>query len=358
MGKDNKGTSKLVDLPLAQSQSHMVLSGGEGDVAVASSGALVYNDGIWDSITVECWVRDVAIGDHSGYVSAFNSDPKFGAKHFGFLLGTYKKQFAFGIGAGDNTEMDYVLAPDWLTMPNEGKWTHLAGTYDSEDGMKLYVNGLFVGCGHTMSGPLEFPSEGAPPGSVDIVMGGILGGLVDPATGEASQGSFVQGTVDEVRIWSVVREQEDIFAMMHRTVRDEFLGALPDGLELYWRFDFDLINCNTEYSWLPCHYTCDEVRQFKAHMLTHDQKSPGVDLVPSDVPVETLTLARGCQQCPPYPPVEYGSWEPTGPVIAGDHVEITCDDGFRAKPLGDDGSVSPECHFNMDYSPGVECVAR
>ena len=49
---------------------------------------------------------------------------------------------------------------------------------------------------------------------------------------------------------------------------------------------------------------------------------------------------------------------PTGPVIAGEHVEITCDDGFRAKPLGDEGSVTPECHFNMDYSPGVECVAR
>jgi hypothetical protein len=101
---------------MAQSQSHLVLNGKEGSLAIAKEGALVYNDGIWNAITVECWVKDLAIGEHGGYVSAFNGDPKFGAKHFGFLLGTYKKQFAFGIGAGDSTEMDYVLAPVCMCM--------------------------------------------------------------------------------------------------------------------------------------------------------------------------------------------------------------------------------------------------
>jgi hypothetical protein len=44
----------------------------------------------------------------------------------------------------------YIVYQDWLTMPNEGKWTHLAGTYDADEGeMKLYINGLFVGCGKT-----------------------------------------------------------------------------------------------------------------------------------------------------------------------------------------------------------------
>jgi hypothetical protein len=33
----------------------------------------------------------------------------------------------------------------------QGKWTHLAGTYDAEGGMKLYINGLFVGCSHRCS---------------------------------------------------------------------------------------------------------------------------------------------------------------------------------------------------------------
>jgi hypothetical protein len=41
-----------------------------------------------------------------------------------------------------------------------------------------------------------------------------------------------------------------------------------------------------------------------------------VDLVKSDVPCEALTLARGCNHCPPYPPVEYGSVEPSGMTYA------------------------------------------
>jgi len=225
--------------------------------------------------------------------------------------------------------------------------------------MKLYINGLFVGCAKTVSGPIEFPSEGAPQGSVDVVMGGLVGGVTDEVTGGVSEASFMIGNIDEVRIWSVARAQEDIFAFMHRTVRDEFLGPLPEGLELYWRFDFDVIACDPQYDWLPCHYTCDEVRQFKAHMMTHDAKNKGVEIMPSDVPLETLTLARGCQQCPPYPDVEYGTWTPAGGVGAGDHIEITCDDGFRSKPLGEngEGTVSPECQFDMTFTPGVQCVA-
>jgi hypothetical protein len=45
-------------------------------------------------------------------------------------------------------------------------------------------------------------------------------------------------------------------------------------------------------------------------------KGGGVDLVKSDVPCEALTLARGCNHCPPYPPVEYGSVEPSGMTYA------------------------------------------
>jgi hypothetical protein len=351
----------LVDLPLAQSASHMAFAGKEGGVAVAAGAALVFNDGIWDAITVECWVKDLAIGAHSGYVSAFNSDAAFGAKHFGFFLGTYKHQFAFGVGAGDSGDMDYVLAPDWLSKPNEGKWTHLAGTYETDSGLKLYVNGLFVGCAKAVSGPIEFPTQGAPVGSVDVVMGGVVAGLTDPITGAVgAAGSSMTGALDEVRIWSVARGQEDIYNSMHRTLGDEWRavgGALPEGLELYWRFDFDAVSqggCNPDYAWLPCAYTCDEVQQLKAHLLAHKD---GVDLVPSDSPVETLTLARGCMQCPPHPDVDYASWTPTGNVRIGDHVDITCYDGFRTQLLPG-GSASPECLTSMDYTPGVECIAE
>ena len=71
-----------------------------------------------------------------------------------------------------------------------------------------------------MSGPIEFPSKGAPPGSTDVVLGGIPSESPDPATGAVSGGYYVKGAIDEVRVWSVVREQEDIFELLHRTAGD------------------------------------------------------------------------------------------------------------------------------------------
>jgi hypothetical protein len=57
-------------------------------------------------------------------------------------------------------------------------------------------------------------------------------------------------------------------------VRDEFLEPTPDGLELYWRFDFDVVNCLQRIPWIPCRVTCDEVRQYPAHMNTAAAEAP------------------------------------------------------------------------------------
>jgi hypothetical protein len=133
-----------------------------------------------------------------------------------------------------------------------------------------------------MSGPIEFPSKGAPSGSTDVVLGGIPSESPDPATGAVSGGYYVKGAIDEVRVWSVVREQEDVFELLHRTAGDVkeaskgsedalpevsflpsrsfcyyirpllTLDALTQGLELYWRFDFDVVNCNAEYKYVSC----------------------------------------------------------------------------------------------------------
>jgi hypothetical protein len=63
----------------------------------------------------------------------------------------------------------------------------------------------------------------------------------------------------------------------------------------------------------------------------------------------------GCKQCPPYTPVDFGSVGPLGPVGAGDSVQITCNAGYRLKlfPGGDD---TPMCKYNMQYTPGAECI--
>ncbi len=53
--------------------------------------------------TTICVLILLCMCPHTAVGASCIADPSFGAKHYGFILGTYKKQFAFGVGAGDNT---------------------------------------------------------------------------------------------------------------------------------------------------------------------------------------------------------------------------------------------------------------
>ena len=107
--------------------------------------------------------------------------------------------------------MDWVVAPDWLSQPNKGKWVHLAGTFDGE-AMVLYVNGMEVGCGHAERGPVIWPSTwkhgvAGTDAAVEARLSAITLGALRGPDGEVDMGSHMQGELDEVRIWDSLRTQ-------------------------------------------------------------------------------------------------------------------------------------------------------
>jgi parallel beta-helix repeat protein len=110
------------------------------------------------------------------------------------------------------------------------KWTHVAGTYDG-DKLKIYVNGKFDGeISHTNG---VFTSD------VDVMIGGY--GPTTPVTMPWNR--HFNGSIDEVRIWNVVRTQAEIQETMNTT-----LEGNETGLVGYFSFDDGTANDSSLYS--------------------------------------------------------------------------------------------------------------
>jgi len=173
-----------------------------------------------NGLTVEVWVKDTLIKETSGYISAgasISADRIHDEN--GFFLGTWKGAFAFGLATTATKRMTIVSAPEWLTLNNKDKWTHIAGTYDGQE-MKLYINGVFVACAETQNGAVSYTTSG-------IV---ALSALHNKAGNSASV--FI-GELDEVRVWNVALSGAGIRSRMGYTIQEPFSPSL----KYYFRFD-------------------------------------------------------------------------------------------------------------------------
>ncbi|MCF7838451.1 MAG: hypothetical protein K9N49_07450 [Candidatus Marinimicrobia bacterium] len=134
----------------------------------------------------------------------------------------------YELGLGDGTpgtapvNVPYVrfISTEGVTVraagaaPAPTAWTHLAGVYDNDRRLlSLYMNGSVVTT------------------AVDVLVSPAIyaGGPV-----EQRIGAGLEGSVDEVRLWSVARTAEEITAYFEQTIS----GATP-GLAAYYRFDDD-----------------------------------------------------------------------------------------------------------------------
>jgi len=101
-----------------------------------------------------------------------------------------------------------------------GKWYHLAGTYDGST-IVAYVNGVRIGS--------QFAS-----GKMSIDEADLFIGRGDP---DFSSGEYFHGVLDEVRLWSVARSEQEI----HGTMNARLTGK-EGGLVAYWHFDDGTVN--------------------------------------------------------------------------------------------------------------------
>jgi len=158
--------------------------------------------------TMECWVKFNTLAGSQEILSKSVTSQGIELLVFGGNLAAY----FMGNGAGS-----------WISYPTSnlstGVWYHVAISWDgTKESIRLYVNGVSVGT-RADNGNINVTGLLNPAGNFRI------GDWADPSN------RFLNGQVDEVRIWNVNRTAEQIKAAMFDAVPDQ------TGLVAYYKMN-------------------------------------------------------------------------------------------------------------------------
>jgi len=100
-------------------------------------------------------------------------------------------------------------------IPGLNQWTHIAATWDAA-GLKIYINGVLSGTnGYNGVAPTH-PTE---------------------LLGVSAWGGYLEGQIDEVRLWNVARDSAQINSTMLDTLSSEYFSTSDSGLIAYYRME-------------------------------------------------------------------------------------------------------------------------
>jgi subtilisin-like proprotein convertase family protein len=166
------------------------------------------------AITVEAWIRRDLTSPTITNQTIISKASSQGGGRTDYHLKLMGTTLAFDIGSAGTVEYANAILDD--------KWYHVAGTYNSADGIsKLYIDGKKVSEITTLSKPAISNN----PDSLYIGRAG---------TGDADLSSRFKGWIDEVRIWkNVARTEEEIKSTMYSS------RSYTDGVSQSCTFGFD-----------------------------------------------------------------------------------------------------------------------
>nr|MCS5653094.1 LamG domain-containing protein [Candidatus Neomarinimicrobiota bacterium] len=202
------------------------LDGANGDFVTVSSNALIQPT---TGMTLEAWVKpteDPATYNMNGIVSYLTLDGPTVEAGFAFIYNS--GEWRFIVMTGDNDVMPNIDSWPGIDIPFNGStWTHIAGTYDGTTA-KIFKNGIEEG------------SFNAPNNGGNIVWDDI--GVNDFYIAKYQENYF-KGSIDEVRLWEIVRTEAEIQAAMNDSITDD-----PVGLLGYWNFNDNQSNTIVDHT--------------------------------------------------------------------------------------------------------------
>jgi hypothetical protein len=170
-----------------------------------------------DQITVEVWAYS-DVFDRSQWqefvMKGGNSAPSEPRQYY---IRPYNYEGTVQFLLHDSLDNTYRESSD--TMLTNGKWYHIAGTYDGNV-LKIYVNGNLEGI--DSAGTFQIVQ------STEVLAFARLGSI---------DAEYYQGKLDEIRIWNIARGQAQLRSTMNDTLGPEYYSTSDSGLVGYWRFD-------------------------------------------------------------------------------------------------------------------------
>lgn len=193
----------MADVNLNSNEQSAMFDGSGDYLQVANASAL--NPTL---ITVEAWVQTTDGGSSRSIVSKTN-----GCASSGYLL--WLNQNGVGAGkpgfwAGDGPWLNADIAV------HDGNWHHIAGTYDGATA-RIYVDGVLY---NSRSASENLTSTNA------LQIGG-----------STYCGNYLNGNIDEVRIWNYSLDENEVNHSMSNTIFGNEVGLVG-----YWPFDGSFID--------------------------------------------------------------------------------------------------------------------
>ena len=174
------------------------------------------------SITIEAWINTKSKTISNQYSEIIRQD-RFSGAFPDFLLSFQpngvNRILSFGLFTTNGySELDLPI--DTVDFMNN--WVHVAAVYTGSN-MYIYQNGTLLGSAPKTGTIVYNPFAGRTNLGASSYGGGY--------------GEFFQGSIDEVRIWTTARSQEQIISTMNDTLTSEYYTSADSSLIGYWRFD-------------------------------------------------------------------------------------------------------------------------
>lgn len=176
------------------------------------------------SVTLECWVKLNNFNDPGQQVISLIGTEQNGNAAFlrlgdgGEPIELNQAQFVLYIG-GQQCKLNGHQKLESNT------WYHIAGVYDANTGMKIYINGIL-------------DASNAQTGSF------ISNSLFYIGNNKIGDTRYINGIIDEVRVWNTARTEAQIRQNMYRQIPDP---VSETNLLSYYKFDSDAGTALTDY---------------------------------------------------------------------------------------------------------------